>query len=79
MQSQTTDEILAHHDRLVHRFASRLQSRFGARVRDFRMSVHENGLILQGRVCTYYGKQAAQHVAMEVSGLAILANDIEVQ
>lgn len=49
------------------------------RVRDFRVLVQEHGLVLQGCASTYYAKQLAQHAAMEVSGLPILANKIEVQ
>jgi hypothetical protein len=49
------------------------------RVRGFRVLVQEHGLVLQGSVGTYYAKQLAQHAAMEVSGLPILANEIEVQ
>jgi len=49
------------------------------RVRRFRILVQEQGLVLQGCVSTYYAKQLAQHAAMEVSGLPILANEIEVQ
>ncbi len=49
------------------------------RVRGFRVLVQGRGLILQGRAGTYYAKQLAQHAAMEVSGLPILANEIEVQ
>ena len=49
------------------------------RVRRFRVLVQEQGLVLQGCVPTYYAKQLAQHAAMELSGLPILANEIEVQ
>lgn len=49
------------------------------RLRRFRVMVQEQGLVLQGCVSTYYAKQLAQHAAMEVSGLPILANEIEVQ
>ena len=49
------------------------------RVRPFRVVVREEGLVLQGCAPTYYAKQLAQHAAMEVSGLPILANEIEVQ
>ena len=48
-------------------------------VRSFGVLVQEQGLILQGCVSTYYAKQLAHHAAMEVSGLPILANEIEVQ
>lgn len=49
------------------------------RVRRFRVLVQEQGLVLQGCAPTYYAKQLAQHAAMEVSKLPILANEIEVQ
>jgi hypothetical protein len=48
-------------------------------VRRFRVLVQEQGLVLQGCAPTYYAKQLAQHAAMEVSALPILANEIEVQ
>lgn len=49
------------------------------RVRRFRVLVQEQGLVLKGCASTYYAKQLAQHAAMEVSGLLILANEIKVQ
>lgn len=49
------------------------------RVHQLRVIVQEQGLVLQGCVPTYYSKQLAQHAAMEVSGLPILANEIEVR
>jgi hypothetical protein len=49
------------------------------RLRWFRVLVQEQGLVLQGCASTYYAKQLAQHAAMKVSGLPILANEIEVQ
>jgi hypothetical protein len=55
-----------------------VQSRLGGRVRNLRLLVRDNGLILQGRAPTYHAKQLAQHAAMEVGHLPILANDIEV-
>lgn len=45
----------------------------------FRVLVQEDGLVLQGCAPTYFAKQLAQHAAMEVSGLPILANEIKVQ
>ena len=56
-----------------------VQQRLHGRVHDLRLSVQDDGLILQGRTSTYYAKQLAQHAAMEVSGLPILANEIEVR
>jgi hypothetical protein len=55
-----------------------LQGRLGGRVKDLRVDVRAGGLVLQGRTSTYHAKQLAQHAAMELAGLPILANDIEV-
>jgi hypothetical protein len=55
-----------------------IQDRLGGRVRDLRIVVRPSGILLQGRAATYHAKQLAQHAAMEVAGMRILANDIEV-
>lgn len=75
----SSERTLADDDELVQRVVVRLQSRLGNQVRDFQMSSHEDGLVLRGKVRSYYGKQMVQEVVMEVSGLLVLANDIEVQ
>lgn len=70
----TTEECLEeaqHLEALVHR-------RLAGRVRDLRVLIRDNGLILQGRAATYHAKQLAQHAVMELGQLPILANDIEV-
>jgi hypothetical protein len=41
--------------------------------------IQDNGLILRGQAHTYFAKQLAQHAAMEVTELPILANEIEVR
>ena len=56
-----------------------LQRRLGNRIRNLRVRVLPTGLVLEGRAPTYHAKQLAQHAAMEVAGMAILANDIEVR
>jgi hypothetical protein len=56
-----------------------VQRRLGSRVRDLRVLVRKDGVILQGRAGTYHAKQLAQHAAMELTTLPILANDIEVR
>lgn len=66
--------VLPHQEHLE----SLVQRRLGGRVKDLRIVVRSNGLILQGRATTYHAKQLAQHVAMELAPLPILANDIEV-
>jgi hypothetical protein len=58
---------------------SQVQHRLGSRVRDLRVVIRQDGIILQGRAATYHAKQLAQHAAMELAELPILANDIEVR
>jgi hypothetical protein len=58
---------------------ARVQSRLSGRVRDFRLVMAPEGLILRGRACTYYAKQLAQHAVMKAVKLPILANEIEVR
>jgi hypothetical protein len=58
------------------RLESMLVRRLGSRIRDLRVILLPDGLILQGRTATYHAKQIAQHVAMEVADLPILANEI---
>ncbi len=55
-----------------------VQRRLGSRVRDLRVIVRHDGVILQGRAATYHAKQLAQHAAMELGDLPILSNDIQV-
>jgi hypothetical protein len=56
-----------------------MQRRLGNRVRDLRVTVRADGVILHGRTATYHAKQLAQHAAMDLVSLPILANDIEVR
>ena len=78
MHYQTIAEPLASQDGFSQCLADCLHRRLGNQLRDFRVTIQSDGLILQGRVRTYYGKQVAQHVVMEVSDLAIFANETEV-
>ena len=79
MLHPSLEPTLAHDNELVQRVVARLRSRIGDQIRGFQLLVHEDGLVLRGVVRTYYGKQMAQEVAMDVSGRLILANDIEVR
>jgi hypothetical protein len=54
------------------------QNQLNGRVRNLRLVVRDNGLILQGQAHTYYAKQLAQHVVMELTWLPIRTNEIEV-
>src|SRR5262245_49991189 len=55
-----------------------VQRRLTGRVRDLRIHLCPDGAVLHGRAATYHAKQLAQHAVMELGGVAILANDIEV-
>ena len=55
-----------------------IRCRLAGRVRDFRLVVTEQGLVLRGHAHTYYAKQLAQHAVLEVAGTPIQANEIEV-
>lgn len=48
------------------------------RVHDFRIRAVDDGLILEGRTKTYYGKQLVQHAVMDATDFPILANNIVV-
>jgi hypothetical protein len=58
---------------------SLMQRRLGNRVRDLHVLLRADGVILKGWAATYHAKQLAQHAAMELVNLPILANDIEVR
>jgi hypothetical protein len=47
-------------------------------LRDFQLIIRDQGLVLRGRVHTYYAKQLAQHAVMEASSLPIRANELAV-
>ncbi len=49
-----------------------------AGVKNLRVELHEDEVILRGRCRTYYTKQIAQHVAMEAAVGWNLVNQIEV-
>jgi hypothetical protein len=55
-----------------------IRRRLGGQVTDLHVVLRSNGLALQGRSRTYYAKQLAQQVALEVTELSILANEIQV-
>ncbi len=64
---------------LAEQIVARLQSRVGGQLREFQMSAKDDGLVLHGQADSYYAKQIAQQVAMELSGLPIHANEIRVR
>lgn len=48
------------------------------RVHNFQIRAADDGLILEGRTRTYYGKQLVQHAVMDATDFPILANNIVV-
>lgn len=62
----------------IERLERNVRRRLGANVRNFRLAVRANGLILLGHASTYYAKQLAQHAIMATTQLPIAANEIEV-
>jgi hypothetical protein len=75
MSVQVLDDIVQTNE---ERLESLMCRRLGNRIRDLRIRIHPAGVVLRGRTATYHAKQLAQHAAMELANLPILANDIEV-
>ena len=61
-----------------HQLETRIRIRLGGQIRDIQVVCRDDGLVLQGRSRTYYAKQLAQHLVMEVTSIPIIANEIEV-
>jgi hypothetical protein len=66
-----TPEMLAEFEELV-------RLRLGGRVREFRLSIRDAGLVLRGRARSHHAKQLAQQALMDVSRAPIRSNEIEV-
>jgi hypothetical protein len=57
---------------------ARLVRHLSGRIRDLRVDIRTDGVVLHGFARTWYAKQLAQHAASEMTGLRILANEIVV-
>ena len=66
------------HQAEIDRLERKVRCRVTGSVRNFRLQVHADGLILLGHASTYYAKQLAQHAIMAATIVPILANEIEV-
>ncbi len=66
-----TPETLAELEELVRR-------QLGARVREFRLSFRDSGLVLRGRAKSHHAKQLALQALMNVTRAPIRFNEIEV-
>jgi len=56
-----------------------VQRKLNGRLADFRLVLHDGGLILHGNSCSYYIKQLAQEAIRGVTRLPILCNKIAVR
>jgi hypothetical protein len=73
----TAEEITTAIDR--EQLERLLARRLGTRIRELRLIFRQSGLILRGQSETYHAKQLAQHAAMELAHVPILANEIVVR
>ena len=71
-------ETLAEAERLAACIERAVWRETGGRVRNLRVEINGDGVLLTGRCSTYYTKQKAQHAAMAVPGGGQLTNRIEV-
>lgn len=65
------------HTDVLH-LEAKLKNQLRGRVRNLRVFVHNNGLILRGLSRTYHAKQLAQEAVLELPGLPLVANEIQV-
>lgn len=63
---------------LVDRVERIVRCRTGGRIRDLRVQVHGEDVIISGVSCTYYAKQLATHAALSELDHRTLSNEIEV-
>ena len=71
-------ETLEEAERLALSIEHAVSRRTQGGVRDLRVEVDQDGVLLRGHCETYYCKQLAQHAAMTVPGGGRLTNEIEV-
>lgn len=62
----------------LDRLGAQIEHQLSGRLRDFRVKRRGEGVVLKGRVRTYYAKQLAQHAVMRMTALPILGNEIVV-
>jgi len=62
----------------IDQLETKLLYRSGRQIRNLRVHIEDDGVVLYGQATTYYAKQLAQHAAMEITGLLVIANEIEV-
>lgn len=63
---------------LAQQIERHVQARTGGMIRDLRVEMSGDDVVLSGRTSTYYNKQLATHAAMEAVEGFSLTNNIEV-
>lgn len=63
---------------LASTLVSRIQARTHGQVRELRVELADERIVIRGRARTYYAKQLAQHGAMDYSGGQTIVNQIVV-
>jgi len=71
-------ETIAEAEKLAASIERAVWLETGGRVRNLRVEINREGVLLSGRCHTYYTKQKAQHAAMAIPGGGQLTNRIEV-
>ena len=69
--------VVAHEDLLIQ-LVGELRQRLGGRIRDVRLTQMADQLVLHGQANTYYAKQLAQTIVLELVEQVVLANEIVV-
>lgn len=64
---------------LIARIERIVRCRTGGRIRDLRVEVQGEDVVLSGSASTYYAKQLATHAALDEINGGSLTNSIEVQ
>lgn len=65
-------------EEVAHLVREQLESHLPGRIRQLKVRVAENSIVLTGSCSSYYTKQLAQHVAMEVLTCERLVNELAV-
>lgn len=74
----TPSRMSAEDEKLAARIERHVRRKTNDKVRELRVEISRDGVVLRGRCGTYYCKQLAQHAAMSLLEDAVLLNQIEV-
>jgi hypothetical protein len=78
MRQEREDVLHSNGANDLERVGAQVQNELGGRLRHFRLERLNTGVILLGRVSSFYAKQLAQHAVMRATDIPITRNDIEV-